>query len=125
MFSIRSEGTMRPASFRFLLVVLAALGFVNRAAAQIINGNFESGTFNGWGVVTLSNAVVTNAPGGTVASNGTNQAVVTLGIVADIFSISSQLTASNTLGYTFQPSNWHALTAPQGCFEGSVVFQQF
>jgi hypothetical protein len=118
---------MRPARPRFLalLIVLAAFTFVDRAAAQIINGNFETGNFNGWGVVTLSNAVVTTAPGGTVASNGTNQAVLTLGIVADIFSISNELTAGNTLGYTFTPANWHALTAPQGCFEGSVAFQQF
>lgn len=115
----------------WLVPVLAVCGLLSvgadRAFAQVVNGNFETGTLSGFGVVTGSTAGVTTTPGGSFAgySNGTNQAILTAGI-APFGTIATQLTAGNSLGYTFTTTNFTNLTQSTGSTQdGSVIFQQF
>jgi hypothetical protein len=101
---------------------------VDRASAQFVNGNFETSSLSGWGVVTGSQAVVSTDPpsvgNGTIeVNNGTNQAVLSAG-TASSATIAAELTAGNSLGFTYTAAQFDALTSPRLVGDGAVIFQQ-
>jgi len=103
---------------------LLSLG-TNRAMAQFTNGNFETGDFTGWTVVTGSQATVTNAPGSPFDVYATTfNALLTNG-TATSSTIASEMTNGNTLGLTITTAQLDALTAPDPVGDGAVIFQTF
>jgi hypothetical protein len=101
---------------------------VDRASAQFVNGNFETSSLTGWGVVTGSGAVVSTDPptvgdGTLLVNNGTNQAVLSAG-TASAATIAAELTAGNSLGFTYSAAQFDALTSPESVGDGAVIFQQ-
>lgn len=127
----RWKGYIMKRRSSWFIPVLALGGLLSvgaeRAMAQFANGNFETGSFSSWGLTTPSNptTVVTTAPTGSFAafSNGTNQAVLVAG-TATPDQLASQLTAGNSLGYTFSSTDFGTQFG-QTVGDGQVIFQQF